>query len=205
MDSNFWFRAEIRFGPGLLDRHRVPWPIASAATPGHHPARFPSLGARRRRPLPRPARPALAVALRSMLAETEAKVASVGPTAEEDIGPALAPHLAKPDRDVDPGSGTGGHGSAVGERPEPSTRINNRRTSSPGAHRPRDDCGIKPERAPAFPPYPRNGSNRHHQASGTRSNDKEAPETGRSRDPHQSEGRPKQEPPGASGSTDARA
>ena len=41
--------AEIRFGPGLLDRHRVPWPIASAATPGHHPARFPSLGPRRRR------------------------------------------------------------------------------------------------------------------------------------------------------------
>ena len=92
--------------------------------------RVPSLGARRRRPLPRPARPALAVALRSMLAETEAKFASVGPTAEEDIGPALAPHLAKPDRDVDPGSGAGGHGSAVGERPEPSTRINKRRISS---------------------------------------------------------------------------
>jgi hypothetical protein len=130
MDSNFWFRAEIRFGPGLLDRHRVPWSIASAATPGHHPARFPSLGARRRRPLPRPARPALAVELRSMLAETEAKFASVGPTAEEDIGPALAPHLVKPDRDVDPGSGAGGHRSAVGERPEPSTRINKRRISS---------------------------------------------------------------------------
>jgi hypothetical protein len=65
-----------------------------------------------------------------MLAETEAKFASVGPTAEEDIGPALAPHLAKPDRDVDPGSGAGGHGSAVGERPEPSTRINKRRISS---------------------------------------------------------------------------
>jgi hypothetical protein len=44
--------------------------------------------------------------------------------------PALPPHLAKPDRDVDPGSGAGGHGLAVGERPEPSTRINNRRTSS---------------------------------------------------------------------------
>jgi hypothetical protein len=74
--------AEIRFSRGLLDRHRVPWPIASAATPGHHPARFSSLGARRRRPLPRPARPAFVVALRSMLAETEAKFASVGPTAE---------------------------------------------------------------------------------------------------------------------------
>jgi hypothetical protein len=88
---------------------------------------LPFVGARRRRPLPRPA---LAVALRSMMTETEAKFASVGPTAEEDIGPALAPHLAKPDRDVDPGSGAGGHGSAVGERPEPSTRINKRRISS---------------------------------------------------------------------------
>jgi hypothetical protein len=27
-----------------------------------------------------------------------------------------------------------------------------------GAHRPCDDCEIKPERAPAFPPYPRNGA-----------------------------------------------
>jgi hypothetical protein len=37
-----------------------------------------------------------------------------------------------------------------------------------GALRPRDDCEIKPARAPAFPPYPRYGSNRNHQASGER-------------------------------------
>ena len=54
LDSNYRFRAEIRFGLRLPDGHRVPWPVAAAATPSHHPARFPSLGARRRRLLPRP-------------------------------------------------------------------------------------------------------------------------------------------------------
>ena len=105
LDSKYRFRAEVSFGLGLPDSHRVPWPVASAATPGHHPARSPSLGARRRRRLPRPAPPP---------PRRRAAVHAGGDRGQICLGrtvrrgrhrPALAPHLAKSDRDVDPGSG----------------------------------------------------------------------------------------------------